>query len=56
MEDHYDIEELGHFSGQGSHVYTQMKTENGDVFPDFKGFLTNGILAVSIFRFIQTYC
>ena len=37
IEDHYDIEESGHFSGQGSHVYTQMKTEDGDVFPDFEG-------------------
>lgn len=37
IEDHYDIEESGHFSGQGSHVYTQMRTENGDVFPDFEG-------------------
>jgi phenylpropionate dioxygenase-like ring-hydroxylating dioxygenase large terminal subunit len=37
IEDHYDIEELGHFSGQGSHVYTQMKTENGDALPDFDG-------------------
>ena len=37
IEDHYHIEEPGNFSGQGSLVYQQLKTENGDVFPDFEG-------------------
>ena len=37
IKDHYHIEEPGHCSGQGSHVYNQMKSENGDVFPDFEG-------------------
>lgn len=36
IEDHFHIEEPGHFSGQGSHVYNQIKNENGEVFPDFK--------------------
>jgi len=37
IEDHYHIEEPGHFSGQGSLVYSQLKGENGEVFPDFEG-------------------
>ena len=37
INDHYHIEEPGHCSGQGSHVYNQIKSESGDVFPDFKG-------------------
>jgi len=36
IKDHYHIEEPGQCSGQGSHVYNQMKSENGDVFPDFE--------------------
>ena len=36
IEDHYHIEEEGHFSGQGSHVYNQIKDDNGNVFPDFE--------------------
>ena len=36
IKDHYHIEEPGHYSGQGSHVYNQMKSESGDVFPDFE--------------------
>ena len=35
IEDHYHIEETGHFSGQGSHIYNQMKSDDGKVFPDF---------------------
>jgi choline monooxygenase len=37
IKDHYHIEEPGHCSGQGSHVYNQMKSESCDVFPDFEG-------------------
>ena len=37
IEDHYHIEEIGAFSGQGSHVYNQIKNEDGKVFPDFDG-------------------
>jgi len=37
IKDHYHIEEPGHYSGQGSHVYNQIKSESGDVFPDFEG-------------------
>ena len=37
IEDHYHIEEIGAFSGQGSHVYNQIKSEDGKVFPDFDG-------------------
>lgn len=35
LEDHYNITELGKYSGQGSHVYTQLKREDGTTFPDF---------------------
>ncbi|WP_136659300.1 aromatic ring-hydroxylating dioxygenase subunit alpha [Nitratireductor sp. XY-223] len=35
LEDHYNIEEPGHFSGQGTLVYRPMINENGDRFPDF---------------------
>ena len=37
IEDHFHIEEMGHFSGQGSYVYNQIKNENNNVFPDFEG-------------------
>jgi len=37
IKNHYHIEEPGQCSGQGSHVYNQMKSESGDVFPDFEG-------------------
>jgi phenylpropionate dioxygenase-like ring-hydroxylating dioxygenase large terminal subunit len=36
IEDHYHIEEKGHFSGQGSLVYSQLKSDSGDTFPDFE--------------------
>jgi len=35
LEDHYNIEESGKFSGQGTLVYRQFKAEDGSVFPDF---------------------
>jgi phenylpropionate dioxygenase-like ring-hydroxylating dioxygenase large terminal subunit len=37
LEDHYNIEENGRYSGQGSYVYRQLKGEKGEVFPDFEG-------------------
>jgi choline monooxygenase len=37
LEDHYHIENPGHYAGQGTHVYRQIKGENGQVFPDFGG-------------------
>ncbi len=37
LEDHYNITELGKYSGQGTLVYRQLKGENGEVFPDFEG-------------------
>ncbi|MBT0957654.1 aromatic ring-hydroxylating dioxygenase subunit alpha [Alphaproteobacteria bacterium KMM 3653] len=38
LEDHYHIEEAGHFSGQGTRVYRQMVgKDSGGKFPDFKG-------------------
>lgn len=40
IKDHYHIEEPGHCSGQGSYVYNQIKSESGDVFPDFEGLST----------------
>ena len=37
LEDHYNITELGHYSGQGSTLYRQIKGDDGAVFPDFAG-------------------
>lgn len=37
LEDHYNIEERGLYSGQGTLVYRQLKGEGGEKFPDFKG-------------------
>jgi phenylpropionate dioxygenase-like ring-hydroxylating dioxygenase large terminal subunit len=36
IQDHYHIEEPGHFSGQGSIVFSQLKDESGNAFPDFE--------------------
>lgn len=35
LEDHYNIEVPGAYSGQGTLVYRQLKGERGEVFPDF---------------------
>jgi len=35
LEDHYNIEVDGKFSGQGTEVYRQIKGDGGEVFPDF---------------------
>jgi len=35
LEDHYNIEEPGKFSGQGTLVYRQIKGDDGTTFPDF---------------------
>ena len=35
LEDHYHIDEIGKYSGQGTLVYQQIKGEAGEVFPDF---------------------
>ncbi len=35
LEDHYHIDEKGHYSGQGTLVYRQLKGPEGVVFPDF---------------------
>ncbi|MCY4543013.1 MAG: aromatic ring-hydroxylating dioxygenase subunit alpha [Rhodobacteraceae bacterium] len=37
LEDHYHIEEPGHFAGQGTKVYRQIDGDKGERFPDFKG-------------------
>ncbi len=37
LEDHYNIAEYGHYSGQGTLVYRQLKGDDGAVFPDFPG-------------------
>lgn len=38
LEDHYHIEEPGEYSGQGTLVYRQIRSEkDGSVFPDFEG-------------------
>ncbi|MDG2294924.1 MAG: aromatic ring-hydroxylating dioxygenase subunit alpha [Paracoccaceae bacterium] len=37
LEDHYNIENYGHYSGQGTLVYRQIEGENGARFPDFSG-------------------
>ncbi|WP_420858703.1 aromatic ring-hydroxylating oxygenase subunit alpha [Marivivens marinus] len=35
LEDHYNIAEMGLYSGQGSLLYRQIKGDDGAVFPDF---------------------
>ena len=35
LEDHYHIERRGSFSGQGTHVYQQLRGADGAAFPDF---------------------
>ena len=37
LEDHYNIEKPGEYSGQGTLVYRQLRNENGETFPDFEG-------------------
>ena len=37
LEDHYNIEQPGAFSGQGTLVYRQIRNETGETFPDFDG-------------------
>ncbi len=37
LEDHYHIEEPGHFAGQGTLVYRQIEGDDGEKFPDFRG-------------------
>ena len=37
LEDHYNIEAPGAYSGQGTLVYRQITNENGESFPDFEG-------------------
>lgn len=37
LEDHYNIDERGQYSGQGTLVYRQFEGENGQRFPDFEG-------------------
>lgn len=37
LEDHYNINEQDHYSGQGTLVYQQITGENGETFPDFEG-------------------
>ena len=37
LEDHYNIEQQGKYSGQGTLVYRQMTSQEGRRFPDFAG-------------------
>ena len=37
LEDHYNIEAPGSYSGQGTLVYRQLQGEGGEAFPDFDG-------------------
>ncbi len=37
LEDHYNIESAGKYSGQGTLVYRQMRGPQGETFPDFDG-------------------
>ena len=37
LEDHYNIEKRGHYSGQGTLVYRQLTDEDGQTLPDFDG-------------------
>lgn len=36
LEDHYNIEVRGAYSGQGTYVYKQLRGDDGQVFPDFE--------------------
>ncbi|MEO0542426.1 MAG: aromatic ring-hydroxylating dioxygenase subunit alpha [Pseudomonadota bacterium] len=36
LEDHYNIESPNGFSGQGTHVYRQLKGDDGTLFPDLE--------------------
>lgn len=36
LEDHYNIEQPGSYSGQGTLVYQQLKLEGSETFPDFE--------------------
>ena len=37
LEDHYNIEKRGHYSGQGTLVYRQLQDDDGKTLPDFEG-------------------
>ncbi|MEL6837654.1 MAG: aromatic ring-hydroxylating dioxygenase subunit alpha [Pseudomonadota bacterium] len=37
LEDHYNINEAGKYSGQGTYVYRQLTANDGTTFPDFAG-------------------
>ncbi|PUB15419.1 aromatic ring-hydroxylating oxygenase subunit alpha [Yoonia sediminilitoris] len=37
LEDHYNIIQPGLYSGQGTHVYRQLKSDDGRMMPDFAG-------------------
>jgi len=37
LEDHYNINELGKYSGQGTSVYRQLEGPAGETFPDYPG-------------------
>lgn len=37
LEDHYNINESGKYSGQGTYVYRQLTANDGTTFPDFAG-------------------
>lgn len=37
LEDHYNIESIGKYSGQGTLVYRQITGDDGKTFPDFDG-------------------
>ena len=37
LEDHYNIEKRGHYSGQGTLVYRQLKDQDDNTLPDFEG-------------------
>jgi len=37
LEDHYNIDEIGRYSGQGTLVYQQLKGDSGETFPDYDG-------------------
>lgn len=52
LEDHYHIEQPGHFAGQGTMVYRQIAGESGETLPDFAGlgeFWNEGAEYVALF-------
>jgi len=59
LEDHYNIEEPGLYSGQGTHLYKQFESDDGRTFTDFKGLSqkwTEGAEYITVFPNVLMAC